>query len=179
MPHMHSNMSSSCLWMKHDRPTTINDRSNRVCSTTTAWLNHCDLKCQLILEGQNYKKMGGRYLKIHFEHNLNKRFLILWNNGRKGLINVNLRGKWKRRRARKSFFYYLWFPWQFLVALAEKLLNVAMVSAISPSCDWVIILERDRAETRTWIRWKESEARKGQMKGTLSHQGFFSMRHTL
>lgn len=72
--------------------TTINDHSNRVRSTTTAWLDHPNLKGQLILEGHNDKKMGG-YLKIHFEHNLNKRFLILWKDGRKGLIEVNLRIK--------------------------------------------------------------------------------------
>lgn len=65
-------------------------------STTTAWPDHPDLKCQLISEGQNDKKMGGWYLKIHFEHNLNKRFLILWKDGRKGLIEVNLREKWNR-----------------------------------------------------------------------------------
>lgn len=37
---------------------------------------------------------------------------------------------------------YLWFPWQFLVVLAEELPDAAMVSAISASCDRLVILKK-------------------------------------
>lgn len=45
---------------------------------------------------------------------------------------------------RENYLYYLWFPWQFLVMLVEELPDVGMVSAISPSCDWLIILGKKR-----------------------------------
>lgn len=46
--------------------------------------------------------------------------------------------------------YYLWFPQQFLVTLAEELPDVGMVSAIGPSCDWVIILEEIQKQGNTY-----------------------------
>lgn len=48
---------------------------------------------------------------------------------------------------------YLWFPWQPLVSLAEKLPNADVFPAVGPSSDWVVVLEQHREETR--IRCKQ------------------------
>lgn len=64
---------------------------------------------------------------------------------------------------RESDLSHLWFPWQFLVVLAEELPYVCVVSAIGPSCDWLVILGGKKNKTEKQSRNKESvTARKKQ-----------------
>lgn len=63
---------------------------------------------------------------------------------------------------RESDLSHLWFPWQFLVVLAEELPYVCVVSAIGPSCDRLVILGGKKT-TEKQSRNKESvTARKKQ-----------------
>lgn len=64
---------------------------------------------------------------------------------------------------RESDLSHLWFPWQFLVVLAEELPYVCVVSAIGPSCDRLVILGGKKNKTEKQSRNKESvTARKKQ-----------------
>lgn len=50
---------------------------------------------------------------------------------------------------RESDLSHLWFPWQFLVVLAEELPYVCVVSAIGPSCDRLVILGGKKNNRKT------------------------------
>lgn len=49
---------------------------------------------------------------------------------------------------RENDLSHLWFPWQFLVVLAEELPYVCVVSAIGPSCDRLVILGGEKKQNR-------------------------------
>lgn len=50
---------------------------------------------------------------------------------------------------RENDLSHLWFPWQFLVVLAEELPYVCVVSAIGPSCDRLVILGGKKNNRKT------------------------------
>lgn len=65
---------------------------------------------------------------------------------------------------RESDLSHLWFPWQFLVVLAEELPYVCVVSAIGPSCDRLVILGGKKNNRKTEQKQGISNSTKETMK---------------
>lgn len=64
---------------------------------------------------------------------------------------------------RENDLSHLWFPWQFLVVLAEELPYVCVVSAIGPSCDRLVILGGKKNNRKTEQKQGISNSKKETM----------------